>query len=164
MNRLRLSPNYSPGWKRDPLGIIIHWTGGKYAGSVEWLCSEQSQASAHWVVNFDGSRTQLVSTLNRAWHAGKSETKHGKNCNDYTFGIELVGPPSLVGLPGWDWRQLNEAVKLCQFLKQKYPTIEFITDHSTISPGRKNDVKKGTGIDLFPWDEFVQKTGLNDLI
>ena len=165
MNRFTPSPNFSPGWKREPIGVIIHWTAGKYLSSVEWMLNKQARASAHWVVNFDGDRKQLVKTLDRAWHAGVSETKYGPNCNDYTFGIELVGPPSMVGLTGWDMRQLDMAAAICRMLKQRYASICFITDHSTVAPGRKIDVKKHQKPqDKFPWEQFVKMTGIPEYV
>lgn len=165
MNNWKPSPNFSPGWKRLPLGIVIHWTAGKFYPSLEWMCNPQAKASAHWIVDYDGRRTQMVATLNRAWHAGKSETKYGPNCNDYTFGIELAGPPSSIGQKGWNMAQLDVAAQLCRMLKKRYPSIEFITDHSTISPGRKIDVKVGTGKpeDIFPWEQFVKMTQIPEL-
>jgi len=156
------SPNFTPGWDRPPLGIIIHWTAGKFTPSVEWLCNKEAQASAHWIVDYTGRSMQLVSAQNRAWHAGKSSTKYGEGCNNYTFGIELVGPPSRLKLAGWDMRQLEEAAKICHILKSRFDSICFITDHSTISPRRKIDVKGGEGLDLFPWDQFVKMTGIAD--
>lgn len=157
------SPNFSEGWKRPPLGIVIHWSAGKFNPSVEWLCNKEAKASAHWIVDFDGRSKQLVSAQNRAWHAGKSSTRYGSNCNNYTFGIELAGPPSMLKLSGWDMRQLEESSRICHIIKNRFKTIEFITDHSTISPGRKIDVKGGTGIDTFPWEQFVKMTGIPNL-
>lgn len=162
---LHLTPNYTKGWTRNPLGIIIHWTDGNFANSVSWLCSPESKASAHFVIAPDGTRAQLVNTKDRAWHAGVSETKFGKYCNNYTFGIELVGPPSAIGLKGWDQRQIDSCVKICLYLKQKYPSIIFITDHSTIAPGRKIDVKKNEQPqDLFPWQALIEAVGLPDIV
>jgi N-acetyl-anhydromuramyl-L-alanine amidase AmpD len=162
MNNWKPSPNYSPGWKRPPIGIIIHWTAGKFNPSLNWMCNPDAKASAHWIVDIDGKRTQMVATQDRAWHAGKSSTHHGDGCNEYTFGIELVGPPSKVGQNTWNMLQLDSAAEVCRMLKQRFPII-FITDHSTVSPGRKVDVKCGTGIDVFPWEQFVKMTQIPEL-
>lgn len=152
---------YWEGWKRDPVLIVIHWTGGNFRSAIETF--KQGQASAHFIVDKNGDSVQMVQLKDRAWHAGVSQTKFGANANNYSFGIELVGPPSLIAEKRWNINQLIEAANICQYIVSKYPSVKYITDHSTISPGRKIDVKGGTGKDLFLWDEFVETTGLIDL-
>jgi AmpD protein len=153
--------SYWSEWKRDPILIVIHWTAGNFKSAIETF--KQGKASAHFVVDKNGDSVQMVQLNDRAWHAGISSSKFGVNVNNYSFGIELVGPPSLIAERKWHTEQLFEAANICKYIASKYPTVKFITDHSTISPGRKIDVKGGTGIDLFPWTEFVQMTGLEDL-
>ena len=64
------SPNQSTrgGSKVDLL--VWHETAGAYAGSVAWLRNPAAQASAHIVVNENGTEaTQLVDLKMKAWHA-----------------------------------------------------------------------------------------------
>lgn len=49
-----------------------------------------SKASAHYVIDRDGSVVQMVMDENRAWHAGVSSLNGIKNVNDFSIGIELV--------------------------------------------------------------------------
>jgi N-acetylmuramoyl-L-alanine amidase len=157
----RPSPNHK-GNIFKPLGIIVHWTGGSLNGALAWMCSEKSKVSAHFLVGVNQQIYQLVDTQNIAWHAGKSKTKFGESCNGYTIGIELEGPPSKLGLDKWSESQIFMAAQLCKEIVKHHPSIEFITDHSTVCPGRKFDVKRGIGEDLFPWSDFVTMTGIKD--
>ena len=52
---------------------------------------EGLEVSAHCLIARDGSITQFVSFLDRAWHAGLSEYQGRANCNDFSVGIELEG-------------------------------------------------------------------------
>jgi N-acetyl-anhydromuramyl-L-alanine amidase AmpD len=159
----RPSPNFS-NTIIIPKLIIIHWTAGALNGSLAWLCNKKSFASAHFLIGVNCQIYQLVDTNKKAWHAGESETIYGKYCNNYAIGIELEGPPSKLGLDGWEESQLIITAQLCKELVKLHSTIEAITDHSTVSPGRKFDVKSGIGEDKFPWNYFVTMTGINDLI
>lgn len=156
---------YFEGWKENPRLIVIHWIAGSYRGAIETFRQGLSKASAHFIVSKEGLTTQMVKLTDRAWHAGISKTIFGENANNYSFGIELEGPPSFVREKSWPLKQLVEASNICIYLKEKYPSIEYVTDHSFISPGRKIDVRGSTGkdIDIFPWNDFVELTGLKDL-
>lgn len=156
----------SLGWNQKPKMIVIHWIAGGFASCVQSFSKGTVKASAHFVVNIDGEVVQMVELNNRAWHAGKSNTKmFGYGCNEYSIGIELAGPPSMLKLKGWDKRQIEATRELIRNICQAIPEIEYITDHSTISPGRKIDVKAGTGKpeDVFPWDELVDGLNLKEI-
>ena len=157
---------YSTGWIKPPIMIIVHWVAGSYNSCIETFKHGVNQASAHFVVSKNGDITQMVQLTDRAWHAGKSYTSFGAFANHYTIGIELEGPPSFVRLKGWPVEQIKALIDLCQYIEKNVPTIEFITDHSTISPGRKIDVKGSTGKkeDVFPWKDFIQKVGIKEYI
>lgn len=81
-----------------PTGIICHDTAGDLpgTGSISWLCNPAAKASAHFVVGFDGSLTQLQALNRQTWHAGKSEYKGRSNCNAFTIGIEIANPGAMV--------------------------------------------------------------------
>ena len=107
------SPNYTKG--NDGISLfILHKTLGAFNGAVEWLCtpaekrSPKTYSSAHFVINRDGSWTQLVSIKDTAWHAGTVDkpTEYAKkllkkntlgvyiNPNSYSIGIEMAGMES----------------------------------------------------------------------
>lgn len=155
-----------PGWKLDPKIIVIHWIAGSYKGCIETFSKGLREASAHFVISKTGDIMQMVELKNRSWHAGLSNTKlFGPNANLYSVGIELEGPPSMVMLKDWPQEQLNALLYVIEHIKKELPTIEYITDHSTISPGRKIDVKCSTGhsCDVFPWQWLVEKSGLMEI-
>lgn len=157
--------NYFAGWRREPVLIIIHWIAGSFKSAIDTFEVGTRQASAHFVVSKTGESVQMVQLKDRAWHAGVSETRFGSGANNYSFGIELEGPPSFVAEKEWPIIQLHEAANICKYIASQFPSVRFITDHSTVSPGRKIDVKGSTGnsIDVFPWSDFVKMTGLQDL-
>lgn len=76
--------------------LILHYTAG-YSGSssIAWFLNPAAKASAHFVVDRDGSVTQLVSLSDRAWHAGgKTSRWCGLPPNPISWGIEIanLGP------------------------------------------------------------------------
>ncbi|MBK7675086.1 MAG: N-acetylmuramoyl-L-alanine amidase [Candidatus Accumulibacter sp.] len=74
----------------------MHYTAGPTLdGAVSWLTNLEAQASAHLVIDRDGSIVQMVAFNRRAWHAGKSEWGNLNGMNRYSFGIELVNAGKL---------------------------------------------------------------------
>lgn len=48
--------------------VVVHDTEGGYSGAVSWLCDPRAEASAHVVLNEDGSEaTQLIGWGKKAW-------------------------------------------------------------------------------------------------
>lgn len=82
----------------NPTGIIVHDTAGdlKGTGSISWLCDPRAKASAHVVVGYDGTITQLQALNKQTWHAGQSNYKGRPNCNSFTIGIEISNPGAMV--------------------------------------------------------------------
>lgn len=159
----KLSPNFSKGWNITPQVIVIHWTAGKYGPSLNWLLNKKSQASAHYLIDTNGTTVQLVELTDRAWHAGQSFCKKfGPYANNYSYGIELVGPPSIVG-GEWTKEQMDACVVAINEIKKVNGHVRYICDHSFLSPGRKIDVRKGVGPDAYLWLELVKRSGLIDL-
>lgn len=77
----------------NPTGVIMHYTAGYTADSaIKTLCNPATKASAHLVIDTDGTVTQLVPFNRVAWHAGPSVLNGQKNCNGFTIGIEFVNP------------------------------------------------------------------------
>jgi N-acetylmuramoyl-L-alanine amidase len=90
--RFQASPNRTPGRSVAPELLIIHYTaGGAASGSIRWLCDPAAKASAHLVIDRDGTVTQLVDFGDRAWHAGGSSSSwNGRTVNERSIGIELA--------------------------------------------------------------------------
>jgi len=86
------TPNQSGEFKAEDLDtIIIHYTAGPSAKSaIRTLTSPKVKASAHLVIDRDGSIIQLAPFNIITWHAGKSAYQGRTGFNKYAIGIELV--------------------------------------------------------------------------
>lgn len=79
-----------------PEYLVIHYTATTSAASaIRGLTSPATKASAHVVLDVDGTLTQLVRFNQKAWHAGKSQWAGRSGCNGFTIGIEVVNPGPL---------------------------------------------------------------------
>lgn len=91
---LAATPNM--GGNVRPLYLILHFTAGTSAnGAISWLANPDAKASAHLVVDRDGSVTQMVPFNRIAWHAGKSKWNDLEGMNAYSIGIEIVNAGKL---------------------------------------------------------------------
>lgn len=126
------------GGSMTPLGIVFHSSYGSAAGSVSWIKNPASKVSYHTMIFPDGTRHNLVPFNLTAWHAGKSTFRGKSGCNGFMVGISWEGDLYK--------RQLSEdeiasAVEISVRLMKKYGFgLEWITDHRTVSPGRKADI------------------------
>ncbi|SFQ61159.1 AmpD protein [Halopseudomonas formosensis] len=108
------------------------------------------RVSAHFLVERDGSITQFVSCLQRAWHAGQSAFAGRDNCNDFSIGVELEGTDELP----YTAAQYDSLVRLTRALRRAYPliTAQRITGHEHIAPGRKTDPGPA-----FDWNSYLAR-------
>ena len=158
-------PTPNQGGRILPTIICLHDTaGGLTKGStVSWFTNPKAKVSAHFVVERDGTITQMVECDRAAWHAGKSSWKGRSGCNSFSIGIEIVNPGKLT-LDGTAWfgerfqgvqecttkehgrgcwlpytkEQIEAVTAICKALVDAYPIKEIVT-HWMISPGRKVD-------------------------
>ena len=95
------------------------------------------RVSAHFLIERCGSVTQFVSREDRAWHAGVSEWRSRRDCNNFSIGIELEGTDYLPFEPA----QYDVLAALATTILAEYPQIreDSIVGHSDIAPGRKTD-------------------------
>lgn len=92
-------PAHFTGEAIVPEIVILHDTAGRLeaGNSAAYLASKNTgSASAHFVVELDGTITQLVATNRRANHAGESSWNGRRWCNGFSIGIELVNPGKMV--------------------------------------------------------------------
>jgi len=80
-----------------PTLIVLHDTADreKPQDTVNWFKSSACTTSAHFVVERDGSITQMVECDQIAFHAGKSSFKGRSGCNTFSIGIEIDNPGGL---------------------------------------------------------------------
>lgn len=108
----------------------------------------QIKVSAHLLIKRGGQITQYVAFNKRAWHAGISEYKGRKRCNDYSIGIELEG----IETQEYTDEQYQQLAIVCKTLLTFYPKLSTkdIVGHSNIAPGRKTDPGKS-----FNWEKLL---------
>lgn len=166
------------GGAMTPRWIVIHDTAGQLrpGSSVDWFSSKECTTSAHFVVERDGTITQMVPTNRRAFHAGQSSWKGTVGLNSCSVGIEIVNPGKLDNT-GKAWfgpaaepseivkksssahgvgywlpytpEQIAAVTSICRAMIEEYPDCNEIVTHWEISPGRKIDPNP-----LFPLEEL----------
>ncbi len=95
------------------------------------------KVSPHLLILRDGELIQFVPFTQRAWHAGESEFRARKHCNDYSIGIELEGDDNT----SYDDRQYDVLIAVLTALIKACPAISprEIAAHSDVAAGRKAD-------------------------
>jgi N-acetylmuramoyl-L-alanine amidase len=163
------SPNFERRETEKKL-IVIHHTAGAFAGVIDHFMNPSPRVSSHYIISVTGTIIQMVDEKYIAWHCNPSNSRNLKKfispvnegLNYVSIGIELEGPPSWLRLSKWQDTQMSALIELCKDIAKRWWGIQ-ITDHSTIDNGLgKIDVKKNTGIDLFPWQTLLNMTGISE--
>ena len=105
------------------------------------------KVSSHFLIRRNGMLVQFVSADKRAWHAGVSEYRGRKGCNDFSIGIEIEGTDDVPFMP----EQYDTLISLTAALCHRYP-LETVTGHQHIAPERKTDPGP-----FFDWRYFREK-------
>lgn len=90
--------DYTPakwmGAKITPEIVVLHDTASRLdkGNAARYLQNNKAKVSAHFVIEIDGTITQLVPVNRRANHAGRSSYHGRKSCNGFSIGIEIVNP------------------------------------------------------------------------
>lgn len=157
--------------------LVIHFTSEDFARSLAILTGEtERRVSAHYLIPEPGDLTysddnlrvyELVSTSNRAWHAGRSFWAGKAGLNDQSVGIEIVNQSGCeidIAILGnsaefatacafqpFEIEQIDLLVRLLQEILEQNPDIrpEAIVGHADIAPTRKVDPGP-----LFPWKQL----------
>ena len=145
----RQTPNFSKGRVIIPKAVVLHHTSGAYAGSVAWCMNPASKVSYHCIIKRDGERTILASDNQRTWHAGKSFWRGRTDLNSWSLGVAFEGDSYKEPLSK---EMIESAIEyLVPRMNRLSLTIKDVTDHRTVSPNRKNDLKPSE------YDRFVQE-------
>lgn len=96
-----------------PDTIVIHYTaGGNLEGAVRTFQDETVRASAHILIDKDGSVVQMAPFTHITWHAGDSAWLDRTALNNYSIGIEIVNAGRLekngAGYRSWFGRTYSE--------------------------------------------------------
>jgi N-acetyl-anhydromuramyl-L-alanine amidase AmpD len=121
-----------------PKAIVLHHSGGSYAGGVSWIKNPASRVSYHVLVAQDGRRTVFANPEQRTWHAGKSEWRGKRDLNSWSVGASFAGDTNKEPLT------LDAMASMAEYLEpimREYRlTLDDVIDHRTVSPGRKDDL------------------------
>ena len=132
------TPNVSKGRRIKPQAVVLHHTAGSYAGSVAWCMDPSSRVSYHAIVARDGRRTVLADPDERTWHAGVSSWRGRRDLNSWAIGAALEGDTNKRKLGEAEMASMAEY--LLPIMKRYGLTLDDVTDHRTVSPGRKDDL------------------------
>ncbi len=175
------TPNH--GGTFTPDSIVIHYTAGpSLKSAVRTLTSPRVSASAHLVIDRDGSIVQLAPFNIVTWHAGRSSYAGRKGYNNYSIGIEIVNEGVLKKsgsvFRSWSGKKYSEhevvkAIHRNQTTEKYWHTyseeqietvlnicelllanydIKYILGHEEIAPKRKTDPGPA-----FPLDKFRER-------
>ena len=149
------SPNFGPRKHgRAPDMIVLHYTAmDSAAAAIERLCDPTCEVSAHYVIDTDGTITQLVSEDMRAWHAGAGAWGDVTDVNSHSIVIELDYCPPFEGVVEFDTRQITAVKAVMVDILARRPEIApvRVIGHSDMAPARKFDPGP-----QFPWRELAQ--------
>lgn len=157
--------------------LVIHFTSEDFERSLAILTGEtERRVSAHYVIPQFGDLTysgdtlrvyHLVSTSDRAWHAGRSYWAGKTGLNDQSIGIEIVNQSgcnkdiatlgnsaefaTACAFQPFGSEQIDLVVRLLKKTLEQHPDIrpEAIVGHADIAPSRKVDPGP-----LFPWKQL----------
>jgi AmpD protein len=121
-----------------PEAVVLHHSGGSYAGGVSWIRNPKSRVSYHVLVAEDGRRTVFANPTQRTWHAGKSEWHGRKDLNSWSIGASFAGDTTAEPLTLAAMESMAEY--LVPIMRQYGLELPDVTDHRTVAPGRKDDL------------------------
>ncbi len=134
----RLSPNRDLAPPHERLGVVFHHTGISFEDTIALMLRPESKVSYHCVIAADGLRCTLVPDAGVAWHAGVSHYMGRDRCNEFLLGVAFAGDTYQAPLASL---QLASAL---EWLAARWTvrgwSIEGMTDHRQVSPGRKLDL------------------------
>ncbi|MGB1360829.1 MAG: N-acetylmuramoyl-L-alanine amidase [Alphaproteobacteria bacterium] len=133
--------------------IILHYTDMKSADDVaQRFLDTETEVSAHYLIDTDGTIIQFVAEENRAWHAGIAIWQSEENINASSIGIELQNGGEQFGYDDFPDVQIDALITLIKDIKTRHTIVkQNILAHSDIAPSRKIDPDY-----KFPWDKLAK--------
>ena len=116
------------------------------------MCATESQVSAHYLVEEDGSVVQLVAEKARAWHAGVAHWAGEEDINSCSIGVEIQNAGHGCGVPPpYPDVQVAAVVALVADIARRHGVPpERVVGHSDVAPLRKADPGEH-----FPWSRLA---------
>jgi len=97
-----------------------------------------SKVSYHCIVAKDGRRSTLADPDERCWHAGVSFWRGKRDLNSWSIGAAFEGDTYDRELGETEMESMAEY--LVPLMRKYGLTLADVTDHRTVSPGRKDDL------------------------
>ncbi len=152
---LHPSPNIEPrrGGARPDI-LLMHYTGMKScARAIDWLSRPESRVSCHYVIDCDGTITQMVAEDMRAWHAGLSVWAGETDINSRSVGFEIHNPGHDDGYHDFPEAQMAAVEALARDVVARHGIRpERVLAHSDVAPERKIDPGE-----KFDWSRLAAK-------
>ena len=134
----RLSPNYATAPMHEQLGVLFHHSVTAFEDTIAYMLNPTSEVSYHVLIANNGTRCTLVRDEHIAWHAGASVFRGRNRCNDFLLGLAFAGDTYAAPLTTAQIDSAREWLTTRWALRRW--SIEWMTDHRQVSPGRKNDL------------------------
>ncbi|MEO0327543.1 MAG: N-acetylmuramoyl-L-alanine amidase [Pseudomonadota bacterium] len=154
---VREAVNFGDRAKRITIDtLLLHYTGmHSPQAAVNWLCSEESKVSCHYLVFEHGGMLQMVPEEKRAWHAGQASWQGETDINSKSIGIEIVNRGHQLDYPDFPEAQIAAVIKLCKDILSRHDIPQRnVLAHSDVAPMRKPDPGE-----KFPWAR-LKKSGI----
>jgi N-acetyl-anhydromuramoyl-L-alanine amidase len=134
----RLSPNFAAQPEHEQLGVCFHHSVLGFEDALSRLTDPASRVSYHVLIELDGTRARLVADTHVAWHAGVSQFHGRDSCNAFLLGVAFAGDTYVHPLTEPQIASALEWLSL-RWTRRGW-SIEWMTDHRQIAPGRKDDL------------------------
>jgi N-acetyl-anhydromuramoyl-L-alanine amidase len=135
---MQFSPNHDAAPANEALGVIFHHSVDAFFPTIARMLRSDSKVSYHVLIATDGARCTLVRDHNIAWHAGASQFLARTRCNDFMLGAAFAGDTYSTPLTD------AQIASTIDWLEPRWTkcgwTLDRMTDHRQVSPGRKNDL------------------------
>ena len=134
----RLSPNCDGAVPHEQLGVVFHHSVISFDKTIALMTDPARKVSYHCLIAPDGTRCTLVPDAAVAWHAGVSSFRGRTGCNAFLLGLSFAGDTYAAPLTE---AQLASALEwLAPRWAKNGWTLEMMTDHRQVAPGRKDDL------------------------
>lgn len=132
------SPNFDSTRRHERRGVCFHHSAETFTATLAILSDPARKVSYHCLIDLDGTRARVVADEHLAWHAGVSRFRGRERCNEFLLGCAFAGNTWLAPLTE---PQLASALEWLEPRWRRHAwTLEAITDHRQIAPGRKDDL------------------------
>ncbi len=135
----RQSPHHDATVPHERRGVVFHHSVLPFDATIARMTDPASRVSYHVLIAPDGTRCTFVADAHVAWHAGVSSFRGRAGCNAFLLGLSFAGDTYAAPLTA---AQLASAL---EWLAPRWArhgwTLEQMTDHRQIAPGRKDDLQ-----------------------